>query len=201
MTSYKITNLIQSSVVIEDIGVFLPCKGSSVILNESVVSSSKDLKSHKNWLKVEPYNMKPKKSVNIWPFTKSNHKVDRPNLVPQQFSQQVPQQLQIVQPIKHDAQDIKDMRQMMHEIVKHVQRITDQVTKLSSVQVPVQQIQYQNVMSSVSQDVIGPNEPMFIPSQILPKKAEVRINSVKDEVKQDSGVEEAMAALRKLRKM
>jgi hypothetical protein len=92
--NYKITNLTNSSLTIEDINVRLPGKGSSVVVDANSADKSKDLALNKSFVKIEkvPYQKNPLIKLDSLP-------------VPSDYRK--PESISVIDTLRDDVAEIK----------------------------------------------------------------------------------------------
>jgi pyruvate carboxylase len=164
------------SIVFEDIGVRLPYKGSSTVINAIAVEKSKDLKTHKNWVSVEPVSFP--KPMPIWPLIKPTSP-----------------QIEVEQPSKPPSSELNEVRQSLRKIEQSTKAMLD---LLASRSLSPEVIQTSPSHLKDFPEVSQLSDPMFIPKTMMPKDAEISIHTKKGEVSVD--LDAVTDALRRARK-
>jgi hypothetical protein len=171
-----------TSVVIEDLGVHLPCKGSSAIVDADSASRSKNLKERKQWIRIEPIpEVKP---MPVWPFLKVQPKPSPP-----------------VPPPPDD-----DIRQILSVLAQRTQTLLEIMAAKSSPQdsseilAAIARIPSISVAAAIHTQVQS-DVPLFIPGQIVPTQAQAdsRIHAREEAVTVDD-MDASLQALRQARK-
>jgi hypothetical protein len=179
---YLVTNRLPSSLTIEDIGVRLDGAGgasSSKLLPEQTFMSSRQVREYerKKWITIEqraPAPVPPKPPIPVWPFSAApSHPTIPPPAPPVESA-------------------------MLQSIMAKLDSMAAALQRA-----PTPQVIYQTASAlpgQAAQAVSKPSdEPMFIPKQIVPESAEVKLNvqtSEADTEDFDAGLE----ALKKARK-
>jgi hypothetical protein len=179
----KLTNMINSSVVIEDLGIILNTKESKLV-DIDIASRSKDL-TNKIKEKLITKQIVNHPAIHIWPFhTNSVQKVQEP-----------------VQPEvkKSERPENDELRDQVRTLTNRLDSLID---ILSVKQEPTIVNNYIGQDSqSIQTSKVKPNETMFIPSKIVPDKSseEIRLTS-KNEEAVSEGFDSTRDALRAARK-
>lgn len=176
---YQITNLLHTSLTIEDIGVVLQSAGgkdSIKILPEQTYHSSRIIKKYERqkWVSTKIILDGPKKSIPVWPFSSTS---------------------EIVAPRRPPSSPPPPSPSAPNESFHHLETKLDKILDLLRMSSTPSAVRTAFIPSAVS----APSEPMFVPSKILPESAEVRIN-VKESEMDSSGMDEKIEALRKARR-
>jgi hypothetical protein len=199
MRLYKLTNLSNTSHVIEDLGVNLPGKGSTCVVNADAADRSKRLASlltantinkqpHKNEMKIWPRNVQPKP--------------------PPEASAETSEVSELKREISKLGSRIDNLGSKLDTLISLVEEgvssLSDRIsTEIQSVQIQAQApVKSRNTQTSaasgVPEIVEDPDEPMFIPSQIVPEGTKGRININEGEEKKDlSAAKSRLRAARK----
>lgn len=175
--SVRITNLIQSAVFIEDIGVRLAWKGSSSTVSLDVANRSKSLSIAIKKKQVSKTIVSNSMPPRVWPFPKEKiRKTEEPDSRDREIS--------------NLRGDIKGLQGQLSAILQAVQDGNSR---------PI--VMQQGAPGAQGQPLVDHDDPMFIPSQIVPdeRTTESRINVKSDEVEVED-FDEAASALKRLRK-
>jgi hypothetical protein len=178
---YLVTNRLPSSLTIEDIGVRLDAAGgasSSKLLPEQTFQSSRQIREYerKKWISIEqrvPIPVTPKSPIPVWPFSAAP---SHPTIPP---------------PAPVESAMLQSILAKLDSMAAALQRApVSQVIYQAAASVPDRAIQTAGKPS---------DEPIFIPRQIIPDSAEVKLNVQTTEASTedfDAGLE----ALKKARK-
>jgi hypothetical protein len=171
------------SVVIEDIGVRLPGRGSSFIVHSDAASVSKDLVLCKNWVKVEQLKDEPK--MPVWPFTKVKKPTPDPTPI-------------FVKDLDEIKSSVKKISEYIESLLQRPVPVAPEIVA-EHVRVLQQRERFNSVLSGRDNEKKSSfSEPIFVASQIVPDDVESDIRANKAEVdKQD--LDEGTKAIRKLR--
>jgi hypothetical protein len=187
----KITNLVNYAISVEDIGVMLPGRGSSCIVELEAANKSINLLEKVRLKQVLAKPVQP--IMSVWPFIKR-----QPEPVAK-VEQIVPvQKVEQTNKIMEDKFD-----QLNQQVNKLVELIGSGVSILSSIP-QIQTVQTQIATQIQSQTIkenelkVNMQEPMFIPSKIIPDDAKANVKISKSEIKTD--VDSSVDALKKLKK-
>ncbi len=189
MITYEVTNLLPTSLTIEDIGVNLqPAGGSSStrVLSEHTYKSSTHIRSceQRKWVKVVIRKSFDPKPIPVWPFSKAPAPAQSPPPI-------------VVSAPSHSETVLMGLIHKLEGLVNRAQTVA-----VAPAAAPVSS-QAPMVDSTptlrVVEKVIEAPEPMFIPSRIVPQNAEVRIR-VDESSKDDDEFASGADALRSLRK-
>lgn len=183
MNSYCITNLMNMSVIIEDIHVRLPCKGSSMVINADVMAKSRDLKTCRNWVDVKLVSRS--KPMPIWPLVK-----------PALFFKSETQSTS--PPIVQPSSELDEVRQSLRKIEQSTKAMLDLLAYRSlSPEVIQQQPQFKD-SQLFQESQVPPMDPIYIPKTMVSKDAEISMHTNKGEMSID--LDAVTAALRNARK-
>jgi hypothetical protein len=166
---YKITNIVNADVIIEDLSIRLPGKGSNVIIDANIANRSRDLVVNRNLIRIDKIGEKV--PMPIWPFVKSKK---LPDPTPESNATQ---------------KDLSDIKSMLADILLRMNSESASKTVIKKV-IAVSQNQVPEILEV--------QEPMFIPSKIMPDQAEVDIKLREREVSK-TDLSEGIKALKKLR--
>ena len=167
------------SVVIEDMGVRLPCKGSSIVIDAAVVAKSQNLKICKDWVSVEP--VVRSRPMPVWPLVK-----------PAALKSEA-------QPTSQPSSELSEVRQSLRKIEQSTKAMLDLLASRSlSPETVIYQPQFKDSQSPTQESQTPPLDPMYIPKTMMPKDAEISMHSKKGEVSIDLNA--ATEALRNARK-
>lgn len=191
MSHYVITNESSSDIYLEDIGIRLSGRGSSAVVGKPEFESSKSVKSVGKAISyrlVEP---------SIWPFSARK---------PAQLVSPPPKTVNSSQDPKPDHPAVK---MEMIAALKIIQRLDKIVAAMenSSMQAKtptsgkLETTAYHEVGRDPSSIQVNQfsKDPVFIPSSIIPKDAEIRVN-LKESESERPDLEETAKALKKMRK-
>ena len=180
MDKKKITNTSTLSVVIEDIGVRLSGRGAFVIIDASLLASSRLLEQVRPLLVIEDYQTSP----SIWPVA-----VKPPPTVTRIVSNRAPPAPPKVAPTTAVTQAPVDLSPL-----------TDRLDKLVSLMASAHSGAMTSNASSISTS--GPSkvvdDVLFIPSSFIPADATSSLQ-VKTEEVVNSDISDSVAALRRMR--
>lgn len=161
----KITNITAASVVIEDIGVYLPGKGSHQTIKSELIEKSRDFQDVKKLVRVD--QVKLPKPMPIWPFVKKP----------------VPKELE-VKPPKGELGDIRqDVRKIMQLLTELLSRPSAPPPEVVAAHMQV--AQERRELLKEGKLPLGDSDPMFIPSSIIPHDAEAIIKTEEVEITKD----------------
>jgi hypothetical protein len=166
MSLCRITNLMETSIAIEDIGVHLPARGSNVLIDTKTAERSRDLKSYQKWVRVEAV-VSPR--LAIWPFTKP---VVQPKSIPVALPVAVSSPVPVVSELQQVRETLSTLNSLAHKLSEFMQQ-----TKL--VQSPIAAV--------AASEIVVEKDPIFIPSRVMPKNADVQIQTHEDEIDHASG--------------
>lgn len=162
---YKITNLIDSSVVIEDINVKLLGKGCFQLVNEESICYSKNLKEVRRFIKIE--EIKNNRIIPAWPFSQT--KVET-------VESEVPK---------------SESNLANQEVITHLGRIEKLLSTIAEqnyLAKPIINISNPSSQSDSKPDSshrFSDSNPMFIPSKIVPTTKDSVLNVTSEEVEKD----------------
>lgn len=173
---YRITNIVNADVIIEDLSIRLPGKGSSAIMNADVVNRSKDLVINRNLVRVD--KIEENSSMPIWPFVKPelDKILEKPAPILESDTTQ---------------KDITEIKLMLADIL----------LKMNSKPEPKTIIIEKVNSITRGQDIASETptqELMFIPSKITPDAAETDIKLREREVSKDD-LSRGVQALKRLK--
>lgn len=185
---YEISNNLETSLVIEDIGIFLQARGgsdSSSIITQNMYDSSSDLQKMIKLKRIR-VSSRPvptsKKSFPIWPVSALNIKA--PNVTPT---------LPINTPVSPPpVQDISSLKSSVSHLDGVMSEILSLLRSGSIPSVSSDHFRLKESRNSISSD------PIFIPNKIVPD-AEAKISVVTSE-SDNAGFDKSREALSKLRK-
>lgn len=189
----KIVNLIPGDVVIEDLGIRLRGRGDSSIVPAGAAAASKDLVKNSRFVKVETIRVQD--PVPFWPFVKEREE-PQPRRPPPPVQASPVQQLSELAELKRYLSGINQALQSLLErpspappevVAAHVR------TAQSMMALPSGLPGATNLPGSGSG-----NDPMFIPSKIVPDNASTSIKVKEESVVKDD-FEDGLDALRKVR--
>jgi hypothetical protein len=176
----KITNRIASSVVIEDLKVYLPGKGSWTIVLAASAEASKDLRENRHLVKLE--SIQTENPMPVWPFIKS----PPPKRVPSPEPDPGPREL------KELLQSVRGIQTALQELLLRPSPAPADVLAAH-----VQAIQQRGGIPPGLPGGPDPSEdPLFIPSQIIPKDTDADIQAREGKVQKDNFDEGANALKR-----
>jgi hypothetical protein len=162
MSNSRIINISNISVVIEDIRVYLPGKGDSDIVNTELVNRSKDFRDVRSLVRVE--EIKTDKSMPVWPFHKSLPKLKE---APQEDTGS----------IKEDVRIIKEL------LTKLLSRPSAPPAEVVAAHMRVAQERQELLKAGTLP--LPMQDPMFVPSSIIPDDAEAVIKTKETEITKD----------------
>ncbi len=159
----KITNLISSSVSIQDIGVYLPGKGSTKIIDYELSIKSKDLKNNK-LVKIEYFNVRkiePKYETKSL-FSKNEHANDNKTSIEQEINKE---DLRLIN------ENIKEIKSMLLNL--HNQQHDEKINDKQAINVDKPEVD---------------NELLFIPSKITPDNIESNMKTDEQHIDDDFSI-------------
>ncbi len=192
MTGYLISNKLNTPLHLEDLNITLPRRGSSAIVPKATFDASESAKKYKHVLTVRPTNvMKPYPfhdlpNLNLIKPVKEN----RPSVIPEVSLEISPPQPKASSNSRSDS-SIDELLKKMDEFISAANKIMNSST-------PINHSVRMNV-SSITSNHETEFEPHFIPSSIIPSDVNTNI-SVNSEESSRPDLENAMAALKKLKK-
>lgn len=165
---YKITNIVNADVVIEDLSIRLSGKGKSIVIDAITADKSRDLIANRHLIRID--RVGEAVQVPIWPFSK-----DKVEPAPIKES---------VKNITKD--DISEIKLLLASILSKMNDNRDIKT----------------IIIEKSGIIVDPTmkseEPLFIPSKIIPDQAEVSIKLKENEIL-GNDLSRGVQALKKLR--
>lgn len=187
----KITNLIPGDVVVEDLGVRLRGLGDSRTVPAEAAAASADLGRNSRFVKVETIRTKDK--VPFWPFVRERRPDPRPEPVQA--------------PSPSPSPDLSALQKQMEGIASGLQALLERPPPAPPEVVAAHVRTAQSRSSMPLGFPGGPNlpgagtgdEPLFIPSKIVPDEAEASIK-VSEEAVDKGDFEEGLAALRRAKR-
>lgn len=185
MIMYLVTNRLPASLTIEDIGVRLDAAGgssSSKLLPQQTFDSSRQIREYerKKWVTIEVRPPVPiaKAPVAVWPFSAA------------------PPSAPVTAPVLTPSPEAV----MLQGIMAKLDGMLAAIQKGPTPAVIYQTAAALPAPVAASQAVPQPSvEPMFIPSQIVPKSADVSIN-VKTSESESEDFDSGLEALKKARR-
>jgi len=142
---YRITNIVNADVIIEDLSIRLAGKGSSAIVDANTADRSKDLIANCDLIRID--KIREMNVMPIWPFVKPKSE---------------PHNSQIPNDVHKDMDEIKSL---LANILLKIE------SKPKSESITEKHI----IIQERSNHSDETPEPMFIPSKITPDKAETDI--------------------------
>jgi len=177
MSNSKITNISNTSVVIEDIRVYLPGKGDNDIVNTELISRSKNFQDIKNLVRVE--EIKTNKPMPVWPFHKPPAKQAEP---PRENLGSI-------------KEDVKIIKELLTELLSRPSAPPAEV-----VAAHMRVAQERKELLKSGDLPLSTKDPLFVPSHIIPDDAETVIKTKEIEIDKDDfdgDVEALRKALKK----
>lgn len=180
-SKYKIINLIASSVTLEDLRIHLPGKGSWAIVHAASADASKDLRDNRHLVKLVPFQTEA--PMRVWPFIKAPPKALPPK--PAVSPRELRELFQSVRGIETALQELllRPSPAPADVLAAHVHAIK----------------QRGGIPPGLPGGPDPADDPMFIPSQIIPADMDADIQAHEGEVQKDD-FQEGMDALRRVRK-
>ena len=173
MTIYRVTNLLNTSLSIEDLGIILAAGGSTNI-SADAHARSEDLRRLQRYVRVDPIyictSATPRRADPIFP---------PPSSIPS--------------PVPPPSNDISALNAKIDSLVSMVQRLTGAVENIPAPAV----VPFRPGMEHAHEISVRGSDPMFIPSSIVPDGTEAHIKPHESEVSKD--VSQARDALKKVR--
>jgi hypothetical protein len=167
---YKITNMVNADIIIEDLSIRLSGKGSSAIVDANTADKSKDLVASRKLVRVDKIR---EINMPIWPFVKSESKPEgTPPHTPDNTS------------------DMDEIKLLLSSILLEIRSKQEPKSELKTIIV-----EKNSVIQGHSAIV---SEPMFIPSRITPDEAETDIKLREGEVLKND-LNKGIETLKKLR--
>lgn len=206
MKTYRITNMSSLSIVIEDIGVALPGPLSTATVDESLLNASRLIGPLMRYLKVE--EVKPR--LPVWPLavekptrittvaTKRSIPTPKPAAPTPPVVQSPTQKTVVAAPIQAvPAASNAVLEKRVEDLTGKLDRLVDVLMKNASAPTVV------HVNSSSPQSYnqsVAPksDEPLFIPSSVVPKTETASVTMKTSEVK-TSDLEGTVDLLRQMR--
>jgi len=191
----RITNILNSSVVIEDINVFLPGKGSYVDVSIELANFSKDLVKNSHFVKVTEIGSN---NMPIWPLiSRKPIPIHKNELETRSEPQIIDQNINIS---KEDINDIKELARSIKESLSHLaQKENNYPPEL-----------FERIISAISSSSgshtpssFSPkgNDPIFIPSTIVPDKDQAKSNfAAITDIESNKDIDSNINVLNSLRK-
>jgi hypothetical protein len=156
----KITNISSISVVIEDMGVYLPGRGDSSIVNADILKKSRNILDVKGLIRID--EVKVPKPMPVWPF----HKPEIPE------EEETPRR-----ELGNIEKDIRDIKKLLAELLSRPSAPPAEV-----VAAHLQVARERRELLKSGTLPLAPEDPMFIPSTIVPDDAEAEIKASETEV-------------------
>lgn len=186
----RITNLINGDVVIEDLGIRLPGKGSYRDVPIEAVAASRDLPLHARFVKItDVYGSgdpgRPKK-MPFWPFIKTMEPGPDPGPPPSRDLSGLQRSLSNIEGYLRELLE-RPAPPHPEVLAAHLRSIG------SRTDVPDGLPGAPNLPGTGSGD-----HPMFVPSSIVPKEAKAKIK-VREEAVDKDDLDDGVAALRRAR--
>lgn len=188
---WRVTNLLSTSVSIEDLGITLQARGgedSSATISDESRNASRSLKNlvGARWVQLSPYSSGSQK-MPAWPFSKPASPTPEPP----------PEPTPAIRPPPVAAPD-PVMLETMRKLEATLAELAAAMRHNPTMHIPA------STTALFTPSVFTPSspaapEPVFIPETIVPKDAKSEIHVKKDEVSSDS-LESSASALKKLRK-
>lgn len=182
MNLYEVSNNLNTSLVIEDIGVFLQARGgtdSSKVITANMHDMSSDLKRmvQLRWVTVSSRPAPVRRPVPVWPLSGFAH---RPASTP---SPEPSSHTQVLQDLSSITSSVARLDEALSEVLR--------LLRSSREHLPLN-------ASSATSAISAPQDPIFLPSKIVPD-AEVRmtVSSSESELKSFDESKNALAKLRK----
>lgn len=206
MKTYRITNMSSLSIVIEDIGVALPGPHSTATVDESLLNASRLIGPLMRYLKVE--EVKPR--LPVWPLavekptrittvaTKKSIPVPKPAPATPPVVQSASQKTVVATPaLASPVASNAVLERRVEDLTGKLDRLVDVLMKNASSPTVV------HVNSSSPQafgqaPVAKSDEPIFIPSSVVPKTDTASLTMKTSEVK-TSNLEGTVDLLRQMR--
>jgi len=203
---YKITNLLSTSLTVEDLGVLLPAKGSCTVRADSWTQSNdaRELES-KRWVRADKQYVQGQPPPSIAPVRRS-----APALVPQDPSPSPPQpraEVPVAQAVTVSQDSFDRFLRNQEELMKMMAGLAGAVPAgMERINKSIQAMPAPAVVpyrpGSVQAHEYSPSargaDPMFIPTKIVPDDAQANIKVQEGEVQTDVG--SSVDALKKMRK-
>jgi len=174
---YKIINQTYADVMIEDLRIHLPGKGSWSYVFAASLEASKDFKKVCHFVKLEPVRIE--RQMPIWPFVKAPR---APDPEPPKKSVELKELIESVRRIERALQDLltRPSPPPADVVAAHVHAIGQRGIPVGLPGAPL-------------------DDPVFIPSKIIPDGADADIKIREGEVQKDD-FDAAANALKKARK-
>ncbi len=187
MITYEVTNLLPTSLTIEDIGVNLQPAGgtqSSKVLSEHTYKASRHIRSceQRKWVKVVVRRAFVPRPIPVWPFSKAPP-APAPPPPPSTPAASRPSRSEVV----------------LAGLIQKLEILINRVQSAPTSSPAPQQTLLAPARARLAEDVSVAADPLFIPSSIVPTTAEVRIR-VDESTTEKGDFESGTDALRKLRK-
>lgn len=192
----RIINQANHLVSIDDIDVKLDRYGSYAEVPSHVAHSSTDLAKLKKWLSIQ--YVKKSNPMPFWPLIFNNRSIGPKKSEEPHIPESISEETNKVENIEKDISEIKTV---LNDISNHLKNLP------SSNNIDVNTLLNQLVTRGSERinipefAEVRPDEskPIFVPSNLVPKNAEVRIKK-KEETVEKEDMQEGLAALRRLKK-
>jgi len=188
--NYQIQNLLHTSLIIEDIGVTLQAIGgqdSIRIIPDRLYTSSRLLIEYQNkkWVRISVCNQEAPR-MPIWPFSK-------PPAAPPPIPPPPPPS----SPVQVSSPASDEVRALRGSVDILTRKINELLQQGPIFQAPIQA--YRAPVQDIPDSLQTVDEPMFLPSSIVPKTADVRIQVTETE-SESKDFDSSLDALKQARK-
>lgn len=173
MKLVKLTSIVNFSVSIEDIRVYLPGRGCTAIIQQGVLLNSRDYARCKSWVKTLIIEDKP---MPFWPF------ISKPAL---KLAKEEPKLID----------NSAAMSEVFEAKFKALSTIEAKLNELLARPIPVPQIIHQ---TTISKPTDQRSSELFIPNNLIPTDASSTFQ-LNAEVN-DLSIDESLEALKKMKK-
>jgi hypothetical protein len=177
----KIINITSSDVVIEDLSLRLPGKGSFGIVDANAADRSKNLQDCKKLVRIERFGSS--KPMPLWPFVKppppprKKVKTRTKTITKTMGKSDEHKSIQDLSGVREDLQDIKRL-------------LSELLIRPGTIGAP------ESVGVDPETTIPSMKDPMFIPSNIVPNDAEAQMSANEDEIQRDD-FDDSLSALKK----
>lgn len=194
----RITNVLNSGVVIEDINVFLPGKGSYVDVPINLANASKDLIKNSHFIKVTEIGSD---DMPIWPL------ISRKSVPIKKDEASSKQEIHMNDSVslsKEDVNVIKDLAKSIKESLEHLVQKDNHYTPEMFEQMVLAISSKLSSASGSSHSTSSASrsaDPIFIPSTVVPDENQAKSNfAAITDVESNKDIESNINVLNSLRK-
>lgn len=206
---YKITNLLSTSVTVEDLGIILPAGGSCTVRADAWSRSQHGPElERKRWIRADKQFVPGRPPTPVLPSRRVSSPPPPPQAVPSRgepFSEsgvETPRVAGVVlsqESFDRHLRNQEELMKMMASLMGAVPSGLDRIQKTIAAMPAPAVVPYRpgSIQAHEFSPAARGDDPMFLPSKIVPEDAKVAIKVQEGESKAD--VESASKALRKAR--